>query len=51
MDLGQLAQHMGSDATTEQAARMRQALINAGHDGEDTAALDDGEWLIMLVGV
>ena len=48
MDLGQLAERMGQDATVEMAWRMRQALMNAGHDGEGTRDVDEIDWNHML---
>jgi hypothetical protein len=47
MDVNELCQRMGSDATEAEAKRMRDLLVTR-YDDEDTDDVDDGEWLEML---
>lgn len=46
MDLGSLAEAMGSIATPRDAQLMRDALITAGH--EDTENIEEPEWLSIM---
>lgn len=47
MNLSDLAERMGTEATTEEAARMRDVLCRT-HEGEDTSEVDAAEWDAML---
>lgn len=46
MSLGELAERMGSDATPENAAAMRDALLETEYT--DTEDMPDDEWLSIL---
>ncbi len=48
MNLHQLVERMGADATTDQADVPRDLLV-ARFDGQDTADVPEGEWLDMMV--
>ena len=47
MDLAQLAERMGAEATIDEARRMRDLLV-AEHDGESTDDIDEIQWIRML---
>lgn len=47
MDLGELAQRMGSDATKDQARKMRDLLV-ASYDGLNTEDVDEQDWNGMI---
>lgn len=47
MDLNHLAEHMGSEATTEDAAAMRELLVER-FDGVDVGEISEREWLTLL---
>lgn len=44
MDLTQLAERMGDDATDGQAGAMRERLMQLGFDGVDTADVPKAQW-------
>ncbi|QJT37090.1 hypothetical protein E4188_22695 (plasmid) [Aeromonas media] len=47
MDLTQLAERMGTEATPEDAAAMCDLLVEK-FDGQDTSEIPEGEWLALL---
>lgn len=47
MDLNQLAERMGTEATMDDAAVMCDLLVER-FDGQDTAEIPEGEWQAML---
>lgn len=47
MNLGELAEHMGSDATEQDAMDMRDLLVQS-HPGMDTIDIDQGTWENMV---
>lgn len=47
MDLHQLVDRMGSEATLDDAAAMCDLLVEK-FDGQDTAEIPEGEWLALL---
>lgn len=47
MDLNQLAERMGPEATLADASAMRDFLVEK-FDGQDTSEIPEGEWLAML---
>ncbi|MDH1506276.1 hypothetical protein N5I20_14525 [Aeromonas caviae] len=47
MDLNQLAERMGTEATLDDAAAMRELLVEK-FDGQDTAEIPEGEWMALL---
>jgi len=51
MDLEQLANHMGTDATISQAASMQMVLIESGYDGWDTTEIFDQDWEQALIDI
>lgn len=48
MNLNDLQERMGAEATTDDAFQMRELLLASGYDGQDTADVPDGKWLTML---
>ncbi|MFQ2489848.1 hypothetical protein ACK31S_17895 [Aeromonas caviae] len=47
MDLNQLAERMGNEATLDDASAMCDLLVEK-FDGQDTADIPEGEWLALL---
>lgn len=50
MNLSHLAEHIGNDATIEDAAKMRDALIAAGYAGQSVSDVPETRWLEMMNG-
>lgn len=48
MDLNQLAERMGPEATLDDASAMRDLLVE-NFDGQDTTEIPEGEWLALMV--
>jgi hypothetical protein len=48
MNLNDLQERMGAEATADDAFQMRELLLAGGYDGQDTADIPEGEWLTML---
>lgn len=48
MNLNHLAEHLGNDATIEDATRMRDALIAAGYDGQSVSDVPETRWLELM---
>ncbi|HGE8241974.1 hypothetical protein LZT27_18570 [Aeromonas veronii] len=47
MDLNELAERMGTEATMDDASVMCDLLVDK-FDGQDTSDIPEGEWLAML---
>lgn len=47
MDLNQLAERMGNEATLDDASAMCDLLVEKFY-GQDTADIPEGEWLALL---
>lgn len=47
MDLNELAERMGTDATLDDASAMCDLLVEK-FDGQDTSDIPEGEWLAMM---
>jgi hypothetical protein len=47
MDLNELADRMGTEATMDEASAMCDLLVEK-FDGQDTSDIPEGEWLAML---
>ena len=47
MNLGELAERMGSITTEDEARIMRDILVDL-RDGEDTADIEEHEWVCLL---
>lgn len=47
MDLNELAERMGIEATMDDASVMCDLLVDK-FDGQDTSDIPEGEWLAML---
>lgn len=47
MDLNELAERMGIEATMDDASAMCDLLVDK-FDGQDTSDIPEGEWLAML---
>lgn len=47
MDLSQLAERMGTEATLDDASTMCDLLVEK-FDGQDTSEIPEGEWLALL---
>lgn len=48
MNLNELQERMGAEATADDAFQMRELLLAGGYEGQDTADVPEGEWLTML---
>lgn len=48
MDLNQLAERLGTEATLEDARLMRDALVASELTGHDTAEIDDVQWSAIM---
>ena len=46
-----IRERMGSDATTEEAVRMRDALVEFGYGGSTFAGVPDGVWVALIAKV
>lgn len=47
MDLNELAERMGTDATLDDASAMCDLLVEK-FDGQDTSEIPEGDWLAMM---
>lgn len=48
MNLGELAQHMGSEATLDDAQAMRDCMLERKLTGYDTSEIRESVWDLML---
>lgn len=48
MNLNDLQERMGAEATPDDAFQMRELLLDGGYEGQDTADIPEAEWMTML---
>lgn len=48
MNLNDLQERMGAEATADDAFQMRELLMDGGYEGKDTADIPEAEWMTML---
>jgi hypothetical protein len=48
MNLNALQEHMGREATEDDAFQMRELLLESGYKGQETANVPEPAWLDML---